>query len=284
MRTYTVVLALLALAVFGFAAAPDGNEPTVIRYHQLSGGRVAVAVDGASASRVSLGMMSPQPSEPVVPQQSLADQLVSLLQANGVDGMELISKVGFGGDASTRWRESLEDAGVSDVAIGKAITLVESLVAKAQNDARMLTSGVATKPLPVVKPPASKPPAPAVASPKTPVPLAPSAATALPAEKVGWSATEIVTPAQLLPGDIVCVYSTYQFVLHQDAVPVSTPLPDAPTFWRMGMVFRVESDSSRFGLSMDFAPSSGERSAWTVVSFGECLEIRRFGRVPYVVK
>lgn len=225
---------------------------------------------------------------PAVTQPSLADQLVAVLKSEGLDGMATISKIGFGGDAGTRWREALEGAGMPDVKINQALVLVDALISKSQTDAKMLTSSGTPKPLPVKsKTPAVKSPvsSKSPASSTAPTALASAESDMAPSgTTTGWAAAEIVTPSQLRAGDIIAVNSGYQFVLHQEAVSAASPLPDAPTFWRMGIVFRVEPESERFGLSMDYAAARKERSAWTVVSFGECLEIRRFGNVPYPVR
>lgn len=274
----------------------------------------------------SMGMLSPEEVAELEPPKSLADQLVTFLNDHDIDGITMISKVGFGGDAGNRWREALEAAEMDAESIPKALELVDSLIAKAQNDAALLTSGTAVKPQPA-KPAGKKTakiptavtakgttPAAIKASirnaptngaapvdsttelngvgneSKSPVkptqPIDGSSAVLPTAElpPIGWSAAEVVTPDQLNAGDIVFVYSPYQFVLYQDPMSVSAVLPSPPTFWRMGVVFKVEQDTKRFGLSMDYVQARNMRTVWTVVGFEECLEVRRFGSVPYVLK
>lgn len=265
--------------VYGRVAGPQGRR--VVVAHSDTPARFAVGTD------VAMSVMQPEEIAGVQAPQSLADQLVSALSKHDLDGMAFISRVGFGGDASARWKVALTEAGVPDSGVADILVLVDMLVKKAENDARMLTS---------------TPPQPAKPAPKTKA--APASATAMPpavkqasiveaadavlptspTAPIGWSAAETIKPDEVQPGDIVFVYSPYQFVIYQDPMNVSEPLPEPPTFWRMGVVVKVETGRKRFGLSMDYVQSRNMRTVWTVVNFSECLEIKRFGNVPYQVK
>lgn len=278
--------------IYGRVAGPQGRRVAVAHAEYPSAkpdmpARFAVGTD------VALGIMQPEEIAEVQPPQSLADQLVALLNKYELDGMAFISRVGFGGDAASRWKDALIEAGMPDDAIEPVLVLVDSLVKKAENDARMLTSKPVAKPAPVT-PTIKATPAKAASSTATPLPAPVKPTVTISAEEavlpttttapIGWSAAETITPENVRAGDIVFVYSPYQFVIYQDPMNVSSPLPEPPTFWRMGVVVRVEADRKRFGLSMDYVQSRNMRTVWTVVNFSECLEIKRFGNVPYQVK
>lgn len=247
------------------------------------------------------------PSAPVVAVPSGADQLNTFLTKGGLNGMAVISSIGFGNGAPERWRMYLSQSGWTTQDIEIALAMVDSITLQATNSALLLTATPGTHTPAVVvstpktstkpatpKPPAAKPTAKPVVTDVSPgmaamvesrisvndVTLPTSKSEAPP----GWDMAEIVTPEQLHSGDVVFVYSPYQFVVYQQKADVNAPLPEPMTFWRSGVVTRVETGTRRFGLSMDFVQTKNLRTVWTVVNWNECLEIRRFAKVPYSIK